>query len=63
MRIKIPFFPPLNCIASSAGHVFSYQVRIGPVAFQGCRHLGNNEIVHLLSGLRVISGGEEIRER
>lgn len=42
--------------------MLSYQVRIGPVAFQGCGHLGNNEIIHLLSGLRVISGVEEIRE-
>lgn len=33
----------------------SYQVRIGPVAFQSSRHFGNDEVIHLLSGLWMIS--------
>ena len=33
----------------------TYQVRIGPMAFEGSRHLGDNEVIHLLSGLWMIS--------
>lgn len=34
----------------------AYQVRIGPVAFQGCGDFANDEVVHLLGGLWVVSG-------
>ncbi len=33
----------------------TYQVRIGPMAFEGSRHLGDNKVIHLLSGLWMIS--------
>lgn len=34
----------------------AYQVRIGPVAFQGCGDFANDQVVHLLGGLWVVSG-------
>lgn len=34
---------------------WSYQVRIGPVAFQSSRNFGDDEVIHLLSGLWMIS--------
>lgn len=34
---------------------WSYQVRIGPVAFQSSGHFGDYEVIHLLSGLWMIS--------
>lgn len=37
------------------GTWWSYQVRIGPVAFQSSRHFGNDEVIHLLSGLWMVS--------
>lgn len=43
-------------LLSFLGHVGgTYQVRIGPVAFEGSRHLGDNEVIHLLSGFWMIS--------
>lgn len=38
-----------------SGTWWSYQVRIGPVAFQSSRHFGDDEVIHLLSGLWMIS--------
>lgn len=34
----------------------AYQVRIGPVAFEGCGDFANDQVVHLLGGLWVVSG-------
>lgn len=34
---------------------WSYQVRISPVAFQSSGHFGDDEVIHLLSGLWMIS--------
>lgn len=33
----------------------AHQVRIGPVALQGCGDFANDQVVHLLGGLWVIS--------
>lgn len=42
---------------SSASNRISktYQVRIRPVTFEGSRHLGNDEVVHLLGSFWVVS--------
>lgn len=40
----------------------TYEIRIGPVTFEGSWHLGNDQIVHLLSSFWVISEAKE-RER
>lgn len=34
----------------------AHQIRVGPVALQGCGDFANNEVVHLLSGFRIVSG-------
>lgn len=39
------------------------QVRIGPVAFESSRNFGNNEVVHLLGGLRMISEAQREKEK
>lgn len=34
----------------------THQVRIGPVALQGCGDFANNQVIHLLSGFWIVSG-------
>lgn len=34
----------------------AHQIRVGPVALQGCGDFANNQVVHLLGGFWIVSG-------
>lgn len=34
----------------------AHQIRIGPVALQGCGDFANNQVIHLLGGFWIVSG-------
>lgn len=37
----------------------THQIGIGPVSLQGCGDFANNQIIHLLGGFWVVSGGSK----